>query len=51
MNYAEIKGMQLALADLGQQFNRLNERLDNQDKLLKVTVYSISRLIEFIFLY
>ena len=55
MNYAEMKGMQLALADLtkrldnvadlGKQFNRLSERLDNQDNVLKVKTYSISHFI------
>ena len=45
MSYAEMRGVKLVLADLGKQFNRLNERLDNQDNLLKVKVYSFSHFI------
>ena len=55
MNYAEVRGMQSAVAyltkrldnvaDLGKQFNQLNERLDNQDSVLKVKIYSISNFI------
>ena len=43
MSHAEINGMQLALADLTK---RLNERLDEQDNVLKVKVYSISHFIQ-----
>ena len=36
MNHSEIKGINLALADLGKQFNRLSERLENLDSVLFV---------------
>ena len=42
MDYAEMKGVKLALAVLEKQFNRLNELLENLDSALKVRVYSIS---------
>ena len=55
MIYAEMRGVKLALADLtkrldnvadlGKQFDRLSERLDNQDSVLKVKTYSISHFI------
>jgi hypothetical protein len=55
MNYAEMRGMQYALADLtkrvekvaylGNEFNRLIERLDNIDSVLKAKLYSISHYI------
>ena len=47
MNYAEMRGVKLAPNDLGKQFDRLSERLDNQDTVLKVKAYSISYLIQF----
>ena len=37
-----MKGVKSAFADLEKQFNRLNERLENLDSVLKVKVYSIS---------
>ena len=40
MSYAKMKGMQLALADLGKQLKQLNERLDSQDSFLKVKGFS-----------
>ena len=46
MSFAEMNSMQSALTDLGKQFNRLSERLDSQDSVLKVKVYSISQFIQ-----
>jgi hypothetical protein len=51
MNYAEMRGVKLVLADLtkrldnvadlGKHLNRLSERQDNQENFLKVKIYSI----------
>ncbi len=51
MNYAENKGVRLALADAGKQLIRLNERLDNQDCVLNVKVFFISHFIQSSYLY
>jgi len=51
MNYAENKGVRLALADAGKQLIRLNERLDNQDCVLNVKVFFISHFIQSTCLY
>ena len=45
MIYAEMRGVKLALNDLGKQFNRLSERLDDQDSVLKVKAYTFSHFI------
>ncbi len=41
MNYAEMKGVKLSLADFGKQFDRLNERLEILESV-NVKVYYIS---------
>jgi len=38
MNNAETRGIKSVLTDLGKQFNRLSERLDNQDSVPKVKI-------------
>jgi len=38
MNIAETRGIKSVLTDLGKQFNRLSERLDNQDSVPKVKI-------------
>ena len=38
MNYAEMRGVKLALTDLDKKFDRLSERLDNVDSVLKVKI-------------
>ncbi len=44
MNIAETRGIKSVLTDLGKQFNRLSERLDNRDSVpnVKISIFYFS---------